>query len=200
MPNAYAPTYDASLDQDADFGDKSHASKKSLLVASFDALLEAKTEQGLLDFLADELSSGRSILSIAKSKGVRACDIKAWLNADQSRANFVSSALELYADDLVAETIGISDDDGDNVARDRLRVDTRWRLAEKLDKARFGNHDNKALGNITIVLANPLDVGTIINHAASVPEDGVLISTANSVPAIDDAGGGLSDPTLTRVP
>lgn len=204
MPNATAPIY-ATFDDDPPYPgtDAAIADIKpsaATKAAVFDDLIADISAQGLLDYVADELILGRSMHAIAIDKGVRPRDLKAWINADQDRYNVISSAMELYADSLVSKTIEIADGSGDNVARDRLRVDARWRLAEKLDKVRFGNSDSRLTGNITIVLANPLDVGMIFDNASNVPVDGNLISLANSVPNSGDAGGGLPDPTPVRVP
>jgi len=65
--------------------------------------------------------------------------VLAWLMADESRYAVYARALEMQAKGLVSETVALADGGGEDVARDKLRVDTRFRLAKY--------HDNKTYGD-----------------------------------------------------
>lgn len=53
-----------------------------------------------------------------------------WLMADEGRYKRYLQALEVQAHELVAETVRIADGVKNDVARDKLRVETRFRLAK----------------------------------------------------------------------
>lgn len=56
--------------------------------------------------------------------------VLAWLMADADRYAVYQRCLEVQAHLLVAETVGIADDPENDVARDKLRVETRFRVAK----------------------------------------------------------------------
>lgn len=125
---------------------------------ALDRLIASKGETDLLTEIAEQASEGRSYISIARDYGVNPVDLRAWINADESRAGHINACLEVYADHLVCSTINIADQGGEEeVGRDKLRVDARWRLAQSLHKSRFQDKDSKGGSHVTIVLANPLD-------------------------------------------
>lgn len=63
-----------------------------------------------------------------------------WIQDDPKRAGEYQAALEAYSQDLALETVGIADGAGpEEVASAKLRVDTRFRLAGKVDRARWGD-------------------------------------------------------------
>jgi hypothetical protein len=81
-----------------------------------------------------------------------------WLMADAERYAVYDRALAFQAKALVSEAVGIADE-GEDVARDKLRVETRFRLAKY--------HDSKVYGDKVDVNHNVAPV-FIIN--AALPE------------------------------
>lgn len=125
---------------------------------SLDRLISDKGEIGLLTAISERVSEGLSYIAIAKALGVNPVDLRAWINSDETRADYINACLEVYADYLVCQTIKIADDgSAEDVPRDKLRVDARWKLAQSLHKSRFQDKDAKGGNHVTIVLANPLD-------------------------------------------
>lgn len=104
-----------------------------------------------------------------------------WLMADPERYARYNRALELQAKHLVAETVMIADE-GDDVARDKLRVDTRFRIAKYHDAAVYGDKGAGGGGGIRVV----------INRGIGNPPvgDGVSIETGGQTLTISDASGG----------
>jgi len=64
--------------------------------------------------------------------------VLAWLMADAARYGVYEKALEVASHALVAETIGIADSDSPSTQRDRLRVETRFRVAKHHAPDRYG--------------------------------------------------------------
>lgn len=63
-----------------------------------------------------------------------------WVQEDAKRAGEYQAALEAYAQDLALETVGISDGAvPDDVGVAKLRVETRFKLAGKVDRSRWGD-------------------------------------------------------------
>ena len=58
-----------------------------------------------------------------------------WVVSDQERYSEYAKALEAYAQMLALETVGIADDSEDA----KLRVDTRFKVAGKVDRVRWGD-------------------------------------------------------------
>lgn len=56
--------------------------------------------------------------------------VLSWLMADAERYAVYQRCLEVQAHQLVSEAVGIADDTVNDVARDKLRVDTRFRVAK----------------------------------------------------------------------
>lgn len=124
-------------------------------IARYTALIEA--EESTLDELSQRISAGASLSEVCAAWDVPYGRIAAWLTDDASRAERYAAALRLRADLVAAECIPIADNarahvqrleqpDGtvkdvlvfpDN-ARDRLRVETRLKLAAKWDRGRYG--------------------------------------------------------------
>jgi hypothetical protein len=81
-----------------------------------------------------------------------------WLMADANRYAVYERALAVAAHALVAETVGIADNESPATQRDRLRVDTRFRVAKHHAPDKYG--ERVQIENSTVVLLDAGLVGT----------------------------------------
>lgn len=127
------------------------------------ARLEAvKADQAAPKVIFHRLCDGETLKEIAKAWGVPRGQFVLWYTTEHSA--LYDAALKARADELAHEALAISDEQAEvvkengqkfdpEVPRDKLRVDTRLRLAEKWDRARYGSKDNgPAGGGITVVV------------------------------------------------
>jgi hypothetical protein len=61
-----------------------------------------------------------------------------WLMMDAKRYSVYERALEVAAHALISETVEIADNESPATQRDRLRVDTRFRVAESHAREKYG--------------------------------------------------------------
>jgi hypothetical protein len=74
----------------------------------------------------------------------------AWLTEDEERYREYRRALEGYAQMRMLETVPIADESGDA----RLRVETRFKFAERADPARWSVKGGGEGGAVKVVLVN----------------------------------------------
>ena len=70
-----------------------------------------------------------------------------WIVQDEARYREYMQALEAHVQMLALETVPIADGDGDA----KLRVDTRFKLAGKVDRARWGDKVAMDAGGVLLV-------------------------------------------------
>ena len=112
------------------------------------ALLETSEGASRLIELAE---TGIGIDRIARELGIPRGAITKWLDEGDHRSLF-ARAREAAADHLAVEALDIADSLEGEVARDRLRVDTRKWLASKWNQAQYG--DSKAGVNVQLNLGD----------------------------------------------
>ena len=106
--------------------------------------------------------------------------VMTWLMADAERYAVYQRALEVQAHALVSETVDIADDTVNDVARDKLRVETRFRVAK--------HHASKVYGekvdvnhNVTPIFSVVINTGGVAGgDMARVVSDAVGGNEANS--------------------
>ena len=95
-----------------------------------------------------EITEGRSLQWVCESYGMMYSVMWEWLKDERSRFEGYQDALKGRADALVGEVIGIADESGDA----KLRVDTRFKLAGKLDSGRFGDNSKvEVSGSVSLI-------------------------------------------------
>ena len=106
--------------------------------------------------------------------------VMAWLMADEARYAVYSRALQVQAKALVSEAVPIADGvlTKDDVAAAKLRVDTRFRVAEFHDSAVYGKKDGGGSG-ITVV----------VRRASPASDSG---AAQDAVAVTGPGGGGVS--------
>lgn len=94
--------------------------------------------------------------AICTSWGVPYGRVLTWLMADANRYGVYERALEIAAHALVAETVEIADNDSPATQRDRLRVDTRFRVAKHHAPERYGERiEVHSTERMEVVLERP---------------------------------------------
>lgn len=128
-------------------------------IARYVALIERPDE--FLDLIVQRMTGSElgyeGLPAICRALDVPYGKVMGWLMADAERYGLYDRALAVQAKALVSEAVEIADA-GDDVARDKLRVDTRFRLAKY--------HDSKVYGDKVDVNHNvvPVFMVTIATH------------------------------------
>jgi hypothetical protein len=117
------------------------------------------------------LAEGETLKDIAKSWGVPVGLFTQWYA--ENHAARLDAAYRVRADQLANEALVEADAaDEDNVAAQKLRVDTRLKLAAQWDRSRYGSKDVGNATNITVVVdrscggAVEIEAGGIKAHVA----------------------------------
>ncbi len=115
-------------------------------IARFNEMVENTTT---MPILVQRLSEGETLKQIAKDWEVPYGRLAQWVIEDRERSEQYNVALKIWADSLAQECLAISDEQAEvekrdgttfdpDVPRDKLRIDTRLRLAGKWDRNRYG--------------------------------------------------------------
>lgn len=127
-------------------------------IARFEAL-KAGAEWPKVIF--QRVADGESLKGLAREWELPRGEFVSWYMT--THTELYDAALKVRADDLAHESIAISDEQAEvekkdgttydpDVARDKLRVDTRMRILEKWDRARYGNKEDKSGSGITVIV------------------------------------------------
>lgn len=111
--------------------------------------------------LLQEIISGNSIEDAAALPGMpSARQMKIWLSGDKTLRQDMIEALKITIFTEMTKVVDIADgvDGSDNIARDRLRVNTRLKIAEKLLPEIYGQKTVVEAGDSLLDLINPTDV------------------------------------------
>ena len=91
-----------------------------------------------LAIVTERVAEGETVREVARVWDVPAGRLMGWLVADEERTRQYETAQQVHAHMLVEEAVGIADQEGGDVARDKLRIDTRFKLAAHHAKERYG--------------------------------------------------------------
>lgn len=99
-----------------------------------------KYTEELGDRICAELASGRPLVKICEAEDMPATStVYEWLRKYSEFSDTYTRAREDQADYIADESIAISDNPNGDVARDRLRVETRKWFASKLKPKKYGD-------------------------------------------------------------
>lgn len=111
-----------------------------------------------MDVIVQKLVDGEqpmTLKAIAKAWGVPYTRLAAWIFDDRERAERYNAALRFAAETYVHEAVPIADEataERDAVAKAKLQIDTRLRIATKWDRARYGDATEvKHSGTVSLV-------------------------------------------------
>ena len=97
-----------------------------------------------------------------------------WIVADEGRYRQYMQALEAYVQDKALETVGIADGSGEA----KLMVDTRFRLAGKVDRARWGEQVKVDAGGLVLIDAGLVGFAGALLDRLSAPKERVIEAEA----------------------
>ena len=117
--------------------------RASLLMLDIDSLddriAEAGGEDALAFLICAHVASGATLTTWCEHYLIERGLVWAFLSENEARLQRYYRALEGVADEYVGEVVGIADNaTNENVAVDRLRIDSRLKVAGKYSSARFG--------------------------------------------------------------
>lgn len=90
------------------------------------------------DILWARIADGETLQAIAQAWQIPVGRMVRWVLSDPDRTTAYRQAQEAAAHALIAEVVGIADQDHDDVARDKLRIDTRFKVAAAHARDRYG--------------------------------------------------------------
>lgn len=88
-------------------------------------------------FLSD-VANGESLKELCGAELLTVGEVLRWVGEDEERQKAFDRALKVAAEVKVLEALEIADDDEVEVARAKLRIDTRYRQAAKWSPGRYG--------------------------------------------------------------
>lgn len=135
-----------------------------------------KKDPMTMEIVIQRVIDGESLKQIATAWKLPVTGFVKWISDDDKRLAQYENALKIRADEIVHEALEIADEQNEvvrengtsydpDVARDKLRIETRLKTASMWDKQRYGGE--KATGGAGINI--------IINRG------GALIPTENTV-------------------
>lgn len=140
-------------------------------IARYVALIERPDE--FLDLIVQRMTGSElgyeGLPAICRALDVPYGKVMGWLMADAERYGLYDRALAVQAKALVSEAVEIADA-GDDVARDKLRVDTRFRLAKYHDSKVYGD---KVDVNHNVVPVFMVTIASEGGHVIDVPAERV---------------------------
>lgn len=147
---------------------------------------EVAENPSTMPILVQRLSEGETLKDIAREWEIPYGRLAQWVIEDRERSEQYNVALKVWADALAQECVAIADEqsmvekrDGGafdpDVPRDKLRIDTRLRLAGKWDRHRYGEQ-------------------TKVEHSGSLS----LISVLSSIPRSEVFENEVQVPALPR--
>ena len=112
---------------------------------------EIEATEGTLELVCQRIAEGEPLRGVAAGWGIPTGQMVAWLLADEGRAQSYYRASEIAAHVAMGEVVGIADT-GEDVARDKLRIETRFKLAAAHAKGRYGSADGASAPKVQIVV------------------------------------------------
>ena len=103
--------------------------------------------------IGERIAQGERLWDIARGLGVKRRQLKRWIDADPERLAEYTAGLEAMADELAMDTLEEARGaNPETVGVAKLRVDTFFKMAGKLDSTRWGDKGGAGAGGITVVV------------------------------------------------
>ena len=99
---------------------------------------EIVEQPGTEEVLWSRIADGETLQAIAKAWAVPTGRMVRWVLSDPDRTVAYKQAQEAAAHALIAEVVAIADDDASEVARAKLRIETRFKVAAAHARDRYG--------------------------------------------------------------
>lgn len=157
--------------------------------------LENEGPDGLLTFVCAQVASGVSLKTLSEHYVVDYGLLWAWLCEDSERIERYELAQRGVAEYYVSETPEIADN-GNDVPRDKLRIDTRLKVAARWNRARYGEvaATNISIGaNSLVAILSGLPSAQVEAERAERLVEGESLDSAAAVEKIPEKVGEVSD-------
>lgn len=94
-----------------------------------------------MPIVVQRLTDGETLKQIAESWKIPYGRLAQWIIESRERTTQYNAALAIWADSIAQECVSIADGgaEGESHHRDKLRIDTRLKLAGKWDRGRYGD-------------------------------------------------------------
>jgi hypothetical protein len=117
-------------------------------IARCKALIE---KPDTLQVIFQRVSDGDNLMKLCREWEVPPGQLLMWLMDEPKRWELYLKSLEIHAHQLVAETVGIADGQGDH-NRDRLRIETRFRVAKYHAPGLYADKETSGGGGVTVIV------------------------------------------------
>lgn len=129
---------------------------------------EVIEEANTMPIIVQRVSDGDTLKDIAKAWQIPYGKLSEWIIEDRTRSEQYNQALAIWGDSLAQESVQIADAGGNEageVQRDKLRIDTRLKLAGKLNRPRYGESSEiKHTGSVSLIaVLSSLPRGRVVN-------------------------------------
>lgn len=119
-------------------------------------LKEAIEDPNMMSIIVQRITDAdnpETLKQIAKSRGVPLGRLSEWITADRDRTEQYANALRIASEQYALETISIVDAaTPEDVAVRKLQADTRFRLASKLAREKFGEmNEVRVSGSVSLI-------------------------------------------------
>jgi hypothetical protein len=118
-------------------------------------LREIVEDPTTMSVLVQRVSEGETLKVIAKAWEVPYGRLAEWIIEDTERSAQYNQARQIWSDALATESVAIADDadaDQASVQKAKLQIDTRLKLASKLNRATYGDAvEHKHTGSVSLI-------------------------------------------------
>lgn len=104
-----------------------------------------------MEIVIQRVIDGESLKAIARAWQLPPTRFVKWISDDDERLSQYEGALRVRADELVHEALEKAET-GEDVARDKLIVETKFRVASMWDKQRYGGEKATGGAGINIII------------------------------------------------
>lgn len=147
-------------------------------------LEEVKADASVPGMVFGRICDGETLREIAKEWRLPRGRFVEWFTTEH--AVLYDSALKVRADDLAHEALVISDTEREEVPRDKLRVDTRFRLAAKWDRKRYGEEQERMVVAPVTIQIGGFRGWKKVEAEVTEEEREVIAEVLPSVPVVED--------------
>jgi len=116
----------------------------------FEELTSPENAEKTISEICQRVMDGESLKEIAKAWAVPYSRLAEWIASDEAMKAKYLGASAIWIDGMARESIEIADSTDDTkgaVSKAKLRIDTRLRLASKLDRTTYGEHPPATANN-----------------------------------------------------
>jgi hypothetical protein len=136
-----------------------------------------------LEVIAQRVADGDTLKEVCRSRGWPKSFVWRWLCENEDRRSAYDDAMKCWADELAQETVEIADNpDPEAVGRDKLRVDTRLKIASKWDRDRYGERERKDVAVFVGALTKDLE-----QKASEMLRERLALQLSRREPVVIDA-------------